>query len=93
MRYGSRVPQSARKPAVEGYAFWDEASVSNVDHISSTGGSEHLNSVGTGLRMSWQRFSLDTSLAVPLSRVGFPSRRPGPRLLISLTTRLWPWTY
>jgi hemolysin activation/secretion protein len=93
MRYGSRVAQSARKPAIEGYGFWDEASVSNRDHISSTGGSEHLNSVGTGVRMSWQRFSLDTSFAVPLTRVGFPSRRPGPRLLISLTTRLWPWTY
>jgi hemolysin activation/secretion protein len=93
MRYGSRIAQSARKPAIEGYGFWDEASVSNRDHISSTGGSEHLNSVGTGVRMSWQRFSLDTSFAVPLTRVGSPSRRPGPRLLISLTTRLWPWTY
>jgi hemolysin activation/secretion protein len=93
MRYGSRVAQSARKPAIEGYGFWDEASVSNRDHISSTGGAQHLNSVGTGVRMSWQRFSLDTSFAVPLTRVGSPSRRPGPRLLISLTTRLWPWTY
>src|SRR5206468_2600301 len=61
MRYGSRIAQSARKPAVEGYGFWDEASVSNRDHISSTGGAEHLNSVGTGVRMSWQRFSLGTS--------------------------------
>ncbi len=93
MRYGSRVAQSARKPAIEGYGFWDEASVSNRDHISSTGGAQHLNSVGTGVRMSWQRFSLDTSFAVPMTRVGSPSRRPGPRLLISLTTRLWPWTY
>ena len=93
MRYGSRVAQSARKPAIEGYAFWDEASVSNRDHISSTGGPEHLQSVGAGLRMSWQRFSVDTNLAVPLSRVGFLNRRPDPRLLISLTTRLWPWTY
>lgn len=93
MRVGSRVAQSARKPAIEGYAFWDQAVVSNSDHISSTGGPEHLHSVGTGLRMSWQRFSVDTNLAVPLSRVGFLNRRPSPRLLISLTTRLWPWTY
>jgi hemolysin activation/secretion protein len=93
MRYGSRIAQSARKPAMEGYAFWDEASVSNGDHVSSTGGRQNLNSVGTGLRVSWQRFSLDTSLAVPLSRVGFLNRRPSPRLLISLTTRLWPWSY
>jgi hemolysin activation/secretion protein len=93
MRYGSRVAQSARKPAIEGYAFWDQALVGNRDHVSSTGGPERLHSVGTGLRISWQRFSLDTNLAVPLSRVGSSNRRPSPRLLISLTTRLWPWTY
>jgi hemolysin activation/secretion protein len=93
MRYGSRIAHSARRPAIEGYAFWDEALVGNRDHISTTGGPEHLHSVGTGLRMSWQRFSVDTSFAVPLSRVGLLNRRPPPRLLVSLTTRLWPWTY
>lgn len=93
MRFGSRVAVSAKKPATEYYVFWDEAHVSNHDRISSTGGAEHLHSVGTGLRVSWQRFQLDTSLAVPLSRVGFNNQRPGVRLLVSLTTRLWPWNY
>jgi hemolysin activation/secretion protein len=93
MRYGSRVAQSASEPAVEGYVFWDQAEVSNRDHVSSTGGKEHLHSIGTGLRISWQRFTLDTGLAIPLSRVGFANREPNPRLLVSLTTRLWPWTY
>ena len=93
IRYGSRVAQSASKPAIEGYAFWDQASVGNRDHISSTGGKEHLHSVGTGLRISWQRFSLDSALAVPLSPVGFTNRRPPVRFLVSLTTRLWPWNY
>ncbi len=93
MRFGSRLAQSARKPAIESYVFWDEASVSNRDHISSTGGREHLNSVGAGVRASWQRFSLDTNLAIPLSRVGFADIRPSPRLLVTLTTRLWPWNY
>lgn len=93
MRFGSRVARSAKKPATEYYLFWDEARVSNHDHISSTGGPEHLHSIGTGLRVSWQRFQLDTNLAVPLSRVGFENRIPGVRLLVSLTTRLWPWNY
>jgi hemolysin activation/secretion protein len=93
MRFGSRVAQSASKPATEFYVFWDEARVSNHNHIPSTGLHQHLNSIGTGLRVSWQRFSLDTNLAVPLSRVGFDNRRPDPRLLVSLTTRLWPWNY
>ena len=93
MRFGSRVAQSAKKPATEYYVFWDEARVSNHDHLSSTGGPERLHSVGTGLRVSWQRFQLDTNLAVPLSRVGFNNERPGVRLLVSLTSRLWPWNY
>lgn len=93
IRYGSRVAKSAKKPAMEFYGFWDQARVSNRDHISSTGGPEHLHSVGTGVRASWQRFQLDTNLAVPLSRVGFNNERPGVRLLVSLTTRLWPWNY
>jgi len=93
MRFGSRVAQSAKKPATEYYVFWDEAQVGNRDRISSTGGPEHLHSVGTGLRVSWQRFQLDTNLAVPLSRVGFNNERPSVRLLVSLTTRLWPWNY
>jgi hemolysin activation/secretion protein len=93
MRFGSRVAQSVSKPAIENYLFWDQARVSNRDHISSTGGPERLHSIGTGLRVSWQRFQLDTSLAVPLSRVGFDNSRPPARLLVSLTTRLWPWKY
>jgi hypothetical protein len=28
---------------------------------------------------------------VPLVRTGLMSETPDPRLLISLTTRLWPW--
>ena len=93
MRFGSRIARSAKKPAPEFYLFWDQARVSNRDHISSTGGPEYLHSVGSGVRISWVRFQLDANLAVPLSKVGFDNRRPGPRLLVSLSTRLWPWNY
>jgi hemolysin activation/secretion protein len=93
LRYGSRIPASARKPAVEGYAFWDHALVRNRDRLVVVEGSEHLDSVGGGARVNFDRFALDASLAVPLTRIGIEDKRPDPRFLLSLTTRLWPWSY
>lgn len=93
IRYGSRVPISAKKPAMEVYAFWDQARVRNLDDVTTTPGRLHLASVGAGARISWNRFLLDSTMAYPLSRVGPLDRRPGPRFLVSLTTRLWPWKY
>ena len=92
IRYGSRIPLSARKPAIEGYAFWDYAA---VGHRGSPiiAGREHLNSIGGGARINWDRFVLDAGLAFPLTRIGELNRKPPTRLLISLTTRLWPWRY
>jgi hemolysin activation/secretion protein len=93
IRFGSRIPASAGKPGIEGYAFWDHAAVSNRDRLVLTPGREHLNSIGGGARIGFDRFTLDAALAIPLTRAGFDNRRPGPRFLISLTSRLWPWTY
>ena len=92
LRFGSRVPRTARSAAVEAYAFWDHASVKNLDKLFIVAGSKHLDSVGAGARISFDRFALDAALAVPLTRIGIDNRRPDPRLLISLTTRLWPWS-
>jgi hemolysin activation/secretion protein len=92
IRYGSRVPTSAKRPAIEGYAFWDHADVGHRDSIIIAG-RQHLNSVGAGARVNWNRFVVDAALAIPLSRVGPLDRRPDPRFLVSLTTRLWPWKY
>jgi hemolysin activation/secretion protein len=93
IRYGSRIPTSIRKPAIEGYAFWDHAMVRNRDRLVVAEGSQHLDSVGGGARVNFDRFALDATLAVPLTRVGLDDRKPDPRFLISLTTRLWPWSY
>jgi hemolysin activation/secretion protein len=92
IRYGSRVAVSARRPAIEGYWFWDHAQVGHEDSVI-VAGHQDLNSVGTGLRVNWNRFALDTGFAIPLNRVGPLNKRPGTRLLVSLTTRLWPWKY
>jgi len=91
VRFGRRIPASARKPAVEGYGFWDHAQVHN--RLVTLPGSDHLDSVGGGARMNFDRFTVDASLAVPLTRVGFDNKRPDPRFLLSLTSRLWPWNY
>jgi len=93
IRYGSRSPASAHKPGFEGYIFWDHASVHSLDKSFVVAGSNHLNSAGGGLRVSFERFALDASLADPLSRIGIDNRRPPVRFLISLTTRLWPWSF
>jgi hemolysin activation/secretion protein len=92
IRYGSRIPISAKKPAMESYLFWDHARVRNLDKVVIPG-SLHLNSIGAGARVAWNRFLLDATMAYPLTRVGPLDRRPGPRILVSLTTRLWPWKY
>lgn len=93
VRFGSTVPTSARKPAIEGYLFWDHARVRDLDRLFIVEGSNHLDSVGGGARVAFDRFILDAALAVPLTRVGIFDEKPDPRVLVSLTTRLWPWSY
>ena len=93
IRYGSRVPVSASRPAIEGYGFWDHAQVGHLASAIIVSQRQYLNSVGAGARVNWNRFVLDAGLAIPLTHVGPLNRKPDPRLLVSLTTRLWPWKY
>ena len=93
IRYGSRIPVSAGKPAVEGYAFWDHVEVRHHDSPIIITEREHLNSIGAGARANWNRFVVDAALAVPLTHVGPENHKPPVKFLISLTTRLWPWKY
>ena len=93
IRIGSPVPASASKAALEGYFFWDHAMVYDRGNLVKIAGSKYLNSVGTGARVNWNRFALDAAFAVPLNRVGLGHTRTGPRFLVSLTTRLFPWSY
>ena len=92
VRFGSRVPARANRPAFEGYLFWDHAAVKNLDRLFIVPGSNHLDSAGSGFRVSWNRFALDTAIAIPMTHVGVDDVRPSPRILVSLTTRLWPWS-
>lgn len=95
LRFGSAIPASIKRAAVQGYAFWDYAMVRNRDTLFTLPGSQHLNSVGAGARVNFSRFALDAVLAVPLNAVPLENnnKRPDPRFLITLTSRLWPWSY
>jgi hemolysin activation/secretion protein len=93
MRFGSTLPTSSRNVALEAYLFWDHARVTNLDKLLVVEGSKHLDSIGGGARMAFDRFMLDASVAVPLTKVGPLADKPDPRFLLSLTTRLWPWSY
>lgn len=92
VRVGSLYPSSPRKVGLEGYGFFDYASVRNKDRLFVDDRSRHLSSVGAGARASFNRFYLDAVVAVPLTHVGLLDKKPDPRFLISLTTRLWPWS-
>jgi hemolysin activation/secretion protein len=92
IRFGSTVPKSASRPAVEAYLFWDHAKVTSLERLLVVDQPDDLDSVGGGARITFNRFAVDAGLAVPLSRVGIPARKPDPRFLVSLTTRLWPWS-
>ena len=92
IRAGSIYPRSPKSVGIEGYAFFDHARIGNRDRLFTDDSSRKLSSVGVGARASWNRFFLDAAVAVPLTKVGLENKKPDPRFLVSLTTRLWPWS-
>lgn len=93
-RVGSIVPRTPRSVAVQPYVFLDAAWVSNQDQLLAVSGRDRLTSVGAGVRAAiGDQARLDVALAVPLTRAGLQTERGNPRLLISLTTALWPWSF
>ncbi|HEV2748050.1 MAG TPA: ShlB/FhaC/HecB family hemolysin secretion/activation protein [Allosphingosinicella sp.] len=94
VRFGSIIPAAAKRFSVQPYVFVDAAWVENEDIGNAKDIRQNLSSVGGGVRALFgDRVQLDVALAVPLERAGMLVReRPDPRLLVSLTTRLWPWS-
>jgi hemolysin activation/secretion protein len=94
LRYGSMAPRARGALAWQPFVFFDTAWVWNEDRILALPGRQRLSSAGGGVRATFaDRFRLDVSLAVPLNRAGLQTERGDPRLLVSLTTRLWPWSF
>jgi hemolysin activation/secretion protein len=92
LRFGSIIPKAIDALAVQPYVFVDRATVWNED-VQTVGGRQTLTSVGGGVRAVYgDRGQLDVVLAAPLDRAGLQTERGDVRLLVSLTTRLWPWS-
>jgi hemolysin activation/secretion protein len=92
MRFGSILPTAANRASVQPYVFFDLAKVRNKDRLTSDANNS-LASIGGGLRSIFKGATIDVAIAVPLERTGIQTRRPDPRLLVSLTTRLLPWSF
>jgi hemolysin activation/secretion protein len=91
LRYGRQYPRRPDEFVAEPYVFFDHAWVWNQDVILALG-RQQLSSVGGGVRAAWgDRFRIDVFVAEPLDRLPFQTSRGDTRLLVSLTTRLWPW--
>ncbi len=94
LRFGRIIPPSATATAVQPYLFLDTAWISNEDRQNAGEVRRNLTSVGGGVRAVFgDRAQLDMVLAIPLERAGLQTRTANPRLLVSLTTRLWPWSF
>jgi hemolysin activation/secretion protein len=91
LRFGSSAPRTATELRVEPYAFFDQAWVWNRDRVFAIP-REELRSVGGGVRAAFgDRFRLDLLVAAPLDRAPLQTRKEDPRILVTFTTRLWPW--
>ncbi len=93
VRFGSLIPVSKNDTALQGYVFMDSAWLWN-NNGGSTGSAGHLMSTGGGVRAAiGDRFRLDTSVAVPLSKLAALGGRGNIRILVNLTMNLLPWKH
>jgi len=99
---GPRMTPFRRTPiTIQPYVFGDAAwTWTKGGELEDTPGvhfsdPRHLKSVGAGLRGELSdRAALDIGVAVPLDKVGLfdNHEKPDPRFMMSLTTRLLPWS-
>ncbi|MDO6414612.1 ShlB/FhaC/HecB family hemolysin secretion/activation protein [Sphingomonas sp. BIUV-7] len=89
LRINRVVPSTRTNLVMQPFLFIDSAWVWNR---GATGDPQKLTSVGGGVRTSFaSKVRLDLTAAVPTKRAGFQTRRGDTRILMSLTTRLFPW--
>ncbi|HET8613140.1 MAG TPA: ShlB/FhaC/HecB family hemolysin secretion/activation protein [Sphingomonas sp.] len=92
LRFFSLTPKGRNKIAVQPYVFFDAAWLWTKGKLSALHNPQRLYSAGGGVRAAFgDRARLDVTLAAPLRRTPFETRRGDVRLLVSLTTRLLPW--
>ncbi|MEO7504481.1 MAG: ShlB/FhaC/HecB family hemolysin secretion/activation protein [Sphingomicrobium sp.] len=83
------IPANMESVSVQPFVFGDAAWVWNK---RTPGDPEHLKSAGGGIRASLSdRFRVEATVAQPLEKAGLTHKRGGPRVLLTLTSRLLPW--
>ncbi|OHT20413.1 ShlB/FhaC/HecB family hemolysin secretion/activation protein [Edaphosphingomonas haloaromaticamans] len=97
VRIGHMAPRSRDDLAFQPFAFFDKAWIWNRHQPVAPlhADPQQLSSAGGGVRFVYgDRARLDVTLAKALEKIpsGLSERRPDARLLISLTTRLFPWS-
>lgn len=101
LRIGRLAPNAIDDLTIQPFAFYDKAWIWNRNQPAApfVPDPQELSSAGGGLRLAYgDKARLDVTLAKPLERIpmgtatGLVLRKPDTRLLISLTTRLYPWS-
>ncbi len=88
LRYGSMVPANRKSVSLQPFVFFDAAWVWNRDSAFNGLNPQKLYSTGGGIRLAYAGLGrLDVTVAAPLNRAGFLTKKPDPRILISLTTQ------
>ncbi len=91
VRFGSRTPRSARRIALEPFAFVDWGKAWLDDGGVNPDPRSVLTS-GAGVRGRWgDRLDFGLTFAAPLQRAGYQTQRSDPRVLLTLTARVLPW--
>jgi len=91
LRFGRTIPRRGDELVVQPFVFVDQAWAWNEERLLAVPRQE-LTSVGGGVRAAYgDRLRIELLLAAPLDRTLFQPRRD-PRILLSITTRLWPWS-
>lgn len=94
VRYGSVHRADPRGIAAEAFLFLDRAWVSDEPLGAAPPASDTLTSYGAGIRIAMREtYRLEAMLAAPIDRVKLLGVRPDPRILITLSTSLWPWRF
>jgi len=92
-RLSELAPASRSALAWQPYAFLDAAWVWNRDAAAGTINPDKLYSIGGGVRVAWgDHARADLAVVQPLHRTAAQTSKGDTRVLLSLTTRLLPWS-
>ncbi len=94
IRFGSLAPKGVDAWAVQPYVFTDAAWAWNHDPSRIAGNPDRLWSAGGGVRAAWgSRLQADLFVAAPITRPDLSPSLPDPRVMFSITARLFPWSF